>query len=241
MKRVRRQLYIMPVLLLCFGVNVSASSLRDQLKQQTVYLPSKGRVSEQLIEVARYFHIPMAIEWLQEANEPVASQIPSEKRSVLELINAIVRQSPQHQILIQDRIVYVFPPVAVSSRLNFLNLRIGHYEVSTESVFGATAWLSTCINMMLYPELYKNGYGGGYGGGYPQIFWKRNVTISGDQLTIREILNQIAIESGNALWLVELSPDELRADKPKWEGVPINEYGQSPLAGRWHFISIVSD
>jgi len=240
-RRVKSQLYIMPILLLFIGVNVSASTLRDQLEQQTDYVPSSERVNEQLIEVARYFHIPMAIEWLRETNEPVIPHIPSEKRSVLELIKAIVSQSPRHQIVAQDHIVYVFPPAAMSSRMNFLNLRIGHYEVRNESLFGAEAWLRTCINMVLYPELYENGYGGGYGGGFPQIFWKRNITVSHDKLTIREILNQIAVESCSSLWIVELSADELKGDKPKWVGIPINDNGQSPLAGRWHFISIVPE
>ena len=183
----------------------------------------------------------MAIEWLRETNEPVIPHIPSEKRSVLELIKAIVSQSPRHQIVAQDHIVYVFPPAAMSSRMNFLNLRIGHYEVRNESLFGAEAWLRTCINMVLYPELYENGYGGGYGGGFPHIFWKRNITVSDDKLTIREILNQIAVESCSSLWIVELSADELKGDKPKWVGIPINDNGQSPLAGRWHFISIVPE
>lgn len=241
MRRVKSQLYIMPVLLLFIGVNVSASTLRDQLEQQTDYVPSSERVSEQLIEVARHFHIPMAIEWLRETNEPVIPHMPSEKRSVLELIKAIVSQSPRHQIVAQDHIVYVFPPAAMSSRMNFLNLRIGHYEVSNESLFGAEARLRTCINMMLYPELYENGYGGGYGGGSPHIFWKQNITVSEDKMTIREILNQIAVESCSALWIVELSADELKGDKPKWVGIPINDNGQSPLAGRWHFICIVPE
>ncbi len=126
-------------------------------------------------------------------------------------------------------------------RNDFLNLRLAGFEVKNESLFGANFQLRICIDETLYPEQFENGFAGGYGGPPGDLFWRENITVSGDNLTIREILNEIAIESHSALWIVELNPDELEGDKPKWVGVPINEHGTSPLTGRWHFVPIVPD
>ena len=218
--------------------NSSAQTLQERLEQQTAFIPQNSSPAEQLIEVAQRFKIPMAIEWLDQKSAQSKSTLNFERGSVLDLIKAIIQQSPEHQLLIEGRILYIYPPSVAAHQFNFLNLRIENYEVNEESLFGAEDALRICINVMLYPELYKDGYAGGYGGGYPDVFWKKNITFSGDDLTIREILNGIAAESGNALWIVKLNSDEFDGDQPKWIGVPINESGHSPLNSRWQFIPL---
>ena len=52
--------------------------------------------------------------------------------------------------------------------------------------------MRTKINMLLYPERYREGYGGGYGAAPDNPFWAENITFSGKDLTIREILTHIA-------------------------------------------------
>ena len=218
--------------------NSSAQTLQERLEQQTIFIPQNSSPAEQLIEVAQRFKIPMAIEWLEQKSEQSKPTLNFKRGSVLDLIKTIIQQSPEHQLLVEGRILYIYPPAVAAHQFNFLNLRIENYEVNEESLFGAEDALRICINVMLYPELYKDGYAGGYGGGYPDVFWKKNVTFSGDDLTIREILNGIAAESGNALWIVKFNSDEFDGDQPKWIGVPINESGHSPLNSRWQFIPL---
>jgi hypothetical protein len=69
-------------------------------------------------------------------------------------------------------------------------------------------------------------------------FWEANVTLSGDNLTIREILTGIAMANGNALWIVRLNKNEFEGSEPRWGGEPIDEYGHSPLNTRWRFIPL---
>ena len=228
-------------LLIIFNLSspvIYAQTLKERLEQQTGFIPRNSSPAEQLIEVAQGFKIPMAIEWLERTNEQSKPTLTLKRRSVLDLIKAIVEQSAEHQLIVEDRILYIYPPAVVSHPFNFLNLRVKNFDVKDESLFGAQDVLRMHLNMMLYPELYKNGYGGGYGGGYPHAFWKKNITFSGHDLRIREILNKIVEESGNALWVVKLNPDEFAGDKPKWVGVPINNNGHSPLNSRWRFIPL---
>lgn len=236
----QQRFFILVLLVICtFAAhNISAQTLQERLEQKTDFVPHAASPPEQLIEVAQRFQIPMAIEWLEEKSEQSKSTLNFKHGSVLELITAIIRQSPEHQVLNQGRILYVYPPSVAAHQFNFLNLRIEEFEVTEESLLGAEDELRIRINMLLYPDLYKNGYAGGYGGAPDNPFWKKNITFSGSDLTIREILKRIAEENGNALWIVKLTADELTGDKPKWVGLPLDEYGHSPLNTRWQFIPL---
>lgn len=234
------KLYLIILVLALTGTAASAATLPEKLEQHTDYVPAGNTVRDQLIDVAQRFHIPIAIEWLKGENETPPPKLPSDERTLRELIKAIVDQSPRHHLLIHDRLVYVFPPAAVNSNLNFLNLRIAAYQITDESILGADNELQLCINANLYPHLYDGGYNGGYGGP-PGLLWKKNISLSLHHRTIREILDEVVIESGLALWIVELTPEELKGEKPKWIGIPLDEHGQSPLGGRWNFLLIVPE
>lgn len=227
--------------LLTIGRPASAAfgeTLTEKLERQQDFQPRPGPAVEQLVEVAQKFKIPMAIEWLERPGQDVDSAPALRKGTVLDLLRAVARRSPGHHVVVTGRAVYVYPPAVAGHRNNFLNLRIPRYKVVNESLLGAEYMLRHGINALLYPNLYKHGFGGGYGSAPDDPFWEENVTVSGDNLTIREILTRIAAANGNALWVVALRPDEFEGGRPQWEGVPIDEYGHSPLNTRWRFIPL---
>jgi hypothetical protein len=211
-------------------------SLAERLNRKTNFVPQSSEPADQLVEIAKRFEIPMAIEWLDQPNEePRSAAVFS--GSVLQLIESIVQRSRQQTMIVQERMVYIFPPVVVEHPFNFLNLRIPHYRVKNESLLGANFMLRISIDMLLDPTPY-DGYAGGYGSAPDDPFWKPNITVSGQNLTVREILNKVAKASGNALWVVNLRQDEFAGDKPKWIGVAKGELGSSQLDGRWRFIAL---
>jgi hypothetical protein len=219
----------------CSGSGIFGQTLKEKLDQKATFIPRSVSPIEQLIEIAHKFEIPMAIEWLTDQDAPAKPSFDSRPRSVGQHIQRIIEGRRAN---IEGGVLHVFSPAEFSSLLNFLNLRIPNYEVKNESLLGADAWLRTKINMLLYPQRYQEGYGGGYGSAPDDPFWAKNINISGENLTIREILNRIVQANGNALWVVTLDPNELRGNKPKWEGVPPNQAGHSPLNYRWKFISL---
>jgi hypothetical protein len=211
-------------------------TLDSRLSQLTDFIPQSDSVPDQLVEIAQKYGIVMGIEWLEDGRPQPA--LSFHHGSVRKLIQAIVQRSRTHKATFDSSIVHVFSTSARSNPMNFLNLRIPEFRVQEESLFGADAWLKTSINLLLYPPEAGQGYGGGYGGGEPQVYWKRNITFSGRNLTIREILTGIAVTSGNALYYVQLHPDEFKEQQPYWIGVPRNEFGHSPLNARWRFIPV---
>jgi hypothetical protein len=239
----RRGIYnrFVALLMVCFTLSfpVAAQTVRQKLARPADYRPRATNPDEQLIEVARHFKIPMAIEWLDET--PAGAKPPElkfEKGTVLDLIKAIVARAPHQKLTIEDRLVRIFPPSVLKHRLNFLNFRVTRYCVKNESVLGADFWVRVGIDTLLYPKAFRNGFNGGYGGG-EQVLWIENINICVKDSSIRRLLTEIAAQSGNAGWMAHVKRKELRARKPFWKGVPLNEYGTSAITGHWFFFELV--
>lgn len=238
----RRAIYnTFAVLLIAVGASVAVTgqSLRQKLDLQTDYHLRAIKPDEQLIEVARHFQIPMAIEWLEQpASADQSNRIRFERGSVLDLIKAVLAEAPQEQMVLDDeRLVRIFAPSVFKSRLNFLNLKLRGFCVAHESVLGADFKLRVRLDEMLYPKYFKYGSNGGYGGG-EWLLLIDELTICMNKPSIRDVLNEIVGQSGRSAWIVNLKPEELRGERPFWKGVPINEHGTSPLTGRWWFVEL---
>lgn len=235
------KLLITGIVFLMYFAAASAEVIAGQTLGQKLALHSDFAVenaspADQLIEVARRFRIPMAVEWLEDENEITPLPLSFRGGSVDQLIESIVKRSPGHQLFIDDRLVHVYSSFAYSHRFNFLNLRITSFVVKDQSLLCAEFMLRHSIDELLYPEVYKGGWNGGYGCGCPPEFWKPEISISGSNSTIREILNMIIAGSGKFLWVVRLNREELSGDRPMWEGVPRDGSGDSPLNTRWRFV-----
>ena len=238
----RRAIYNSFAAALIVGLSLctaSAQDLQEKLNQTADYHVLRSKADEQIIEVAKHFQIPIAIEWLDQSSDQVPD-LHFERGSVLDLLKAILKHAPQQNLIVEDRIVRVFAPSVVKSPLNFLNLSLKNYCVSHESVYGADFWLRVNIDEKLYPDYFKHGFNGGYGGS-GNLMSNQTITICLNNASIREILTEIAAQSGRAGWEVVLKPAELHAKKAFWKGVPVDEYGTSPLSGRWQFFELAEE
>ena len=231
---------LLVIMFLC-SATAMGQSLREKLNRQTEYHPHANAPDAQLVEVAKHFQIPMAIEWLD--TDSGADRIPElnfKKGLVVDLIKAIVARAHHERLIVDEPIVRVFAPSAFNSPLNFLNLRIAEYCVSNASVFAADFSLRVAIDQMLYPKYFENGFSGGYGGG-EKLFWIERISICLKRKPIRDLLTEVAAQSGVALWFAKLKTEELRGPKPFWKGVPINEFGTSAITGHWVFVALRED
>ena len=121
---------IIPLAFIVFNCSVPVvfgETLTEKLEQQTDFQPQHRSPVEQLVEVAQKFKIPMAIEWLERPAQASSITLAFDRGTVLNLLEAIVRRSPGHHVVVTDRVVYVCPPTVVEHRYNFLNLRISEH------------------------------------------------------------------------------------------------------------------
>lgn len=221
---------------------IPLQTLESKLSQKALFIPKSKSALERLIEVARNYRIPMGLEWLEQSDGDDDSPFLNESyETVRQLIHAILAHSPAYQVRTEEGILYIAQPFVAASHKNFLNLRISRYEVKDVNLFDAEEQLRIRINLLLFPQLYKNGYGGGYGYPPDHVFTARNITASGSDLTIRSVLNKIAASSGNALWVVQLTPKELTSERSSWEQKRPDKYGHAKINSRWRFIPLIEN
>ena len=93
------------------------------------------------------------------------------------------------------------------------------------------------ISLSLSPGL---NYGGGYGYGTPRDdgFDKNNISFSGRNLTVREILTKIAVANGKALWIVRLIPSQMMTNYSFFVQGPLSDESRNATNFIWQFIPL---
>ena len=209
------------------------ASFQQRLQQKVEFTPTAETPLEELITVAKTFDIPMGVEW----NEPTKCQRSmsrsTAKATVLQLLIGIVGRCPDQSLEVGNGMVHIRSRRFLS-RLNILNLRLRRFQVRNVSLFTAEHDLRIAIDEKLHPQEYANGYNGGYGYGPGDVFAIPNVTFSGANVSVREVLDGIARSNGNAIWIVRLNEATLKSETSlaraysNWEAVVLI----------WHFVPI---
>jgi len=214
-------------------------TIEEKLGTVTEFVPNATASVDRLVEVARRFKIPMAIEWVERfRNPPPDQKLPSVKRSVRELIEEIVSVSPEHRVIVDDGLVRIYSPIASLHPFNFLNMRLKSYSVKEGDLFDAENQLRMAIRFKLEPEKYRYGFNGGYGYGANHVFQIPKFTLSESDVTIREILNRITLAQGNALWVARIKSLDLEADEPCWMRKGVNSVDDLPVTSAWQFLPL---
>jgi hypothetical protein len=210
-------------------------SLEEKLATATEYVPKATTPVDQLVEVALRFKIPMAIEWVEKAGATTRDKtMASKKRSVMQLIEEI---APGHRIEVDDGLVHIYSPSETVHPFNFLNIRLDSYSVKDSDLFAAEDQLRWAIRFTLEPEKYRNGHAGGYGHGGNDVFQIPKFTLSGADITIREVLNRIALAQGNALWVATINGADLEGDEPRWRRKSVDG-AEFPITSAWRFFPL---
>lgn len=232
---------ILALLLLCAACcgAARAETLEEKLLTATVYVPEAAGPLEQLIEVAQRFKLPMAVEWVERAGtiKPETTALPARRRSVKELLLEIASVSTEHKMEVEGGLVRVYSPVASVHPFNFLNVRLKSYDVFDGDIFEAEDQLRWAIRFTLEPEKYRDGYAGGHGHGSGSVFEMPRFTLSGSDLTIREVLNRIALAQGNALWVATIRSEDLDGPEPYWKRKALDGEDAGEVHG-WRFLPL---
>jgi hypothetical protein len=225
-------------LLMAATIVIQAQSQEPKLNLKVEVFDSDQSSSlDQLIELGKKFQIPMGIEWSYKANEKVAAPIHLGGVTVSEVVKHILRQQPGYDFEESWGIVHIYDRSLLNDNANFLNLRFPEFRITDANLFGVTFQVRVSINQMLHPS---PGFGGGYGYGPGRAdgFDVLRVSISGKNISVREVLSQAVVKQDNALWIVIFHPDEMMADEPF--------YGQGYGSGRdsvatyfnWEFLAL---
>jgi hypothetical protein len=208
----------------------AAEDLKQKLTRRVRFTPKSASALERLIEVAKAFHIPMGIEW-REPQNCRSGPLPAEiDRTIKEVLVAILAPCPSQRLAVGKGLVHVYP-VGAGAAPNILDLRIRRFEIKRENVFVAQFYLRIAIDKRLHPERYSGGYNGGTGFPPKHVFSVDNISFSGVNARVRDILDAIARSNGNALWLARTRVNP---------GVPLAKVynNEDALVTIWRFIPL---
>src|SRR5262249_40306749 len=183
-----------------------------KLTQRAVHIPTSSGTFEQIADIAKWYKIPMGIERVGEDGQGTSRRLGTDLASrnqhltVHSLIAEVLKGAPGYRATVAHGVLLIGKPEVMKSDRNFLNLRIPHYQVRIESLYGAEAQLRLAINRTLEPEKYARGYNFGYGYPSGSILSTPNISIDVSGATVREIMSEIIRQSGHAMWTVHLAP-----------------------------------
>jgi len=143
--------------------------------------------------------------------------------------------SPEQRVEVVDGLVRIYSPDGAVHPFNFLNIRLESYDVKDVDLFDAEYRLRWAIRFALEPEEYGNGFAGGYGHPANHVFEFPKFTISVEDITVRDVLNRIALAQGNALWVVRIQSADLTGAEPHWKRIT---KGQLPITSAWRFLPL---
>lgn len=211
----------------------AAEDLKQKLARRVRFTPKSTSPLEQLIEVAKAFHIPMGIEWREPPTCQSVSAPAGRDRTIKEVLVAIVAACPSQRLSVGKGLVHVYPLDAPAAP-NILDFRIRRFEVKGENLFIAQYLLRLAIDKRLHPERYSGGYNGGTGFPPDHIFSVANISFAGENVRVRHILNTFARANGNALWLARTRANH---------GRPLAEIynDRRALVTIWRFIPLEGD
>ena len=88
------------------------------------------------------------------------------------------------------------------------------FRIKDSSVYDAEFELRLGIDMELHPEKYTGGWNGGHGSPADNVLGIPNISFSGRNIAIRDVLDRIVKANGNSLWLVRLTTTALNPRVP---------------------------
>jgi hypothetical protein len=187
----------------------------------------------------------MGIEWVNQSSSPepdaASPPPPNSSRTVRDLLETIVLRLPGYQMTTRNGVVHIANPAFTDDADNFLNVQIEEFQVENENLLTAKEQLRLRIDMTLHADEYAGGYAGGYGYNPDDVFAKRKITFTGQDLTVREILDGLVKAEGNALWVAQLDLDNFKtAAKPSTTKPTKNSKQEEAIPKyRWNFLPLV--
>jgi hypothetical protein len=230
-------LIIAAVLVLTHLAPASEQSLADRLTRRVDTFESESDSTvEQLIELARRFHIPMGIEWVDEPSLRRARPVRVTGTTVRGALRQVIRQLPGYGFTLRDGVVHVYKSSMLTDRRNFLNIRFPEFGYEGQSLSAGSHWLRVRIGLLLHPG---QGFIAGYGGfSADRDFDLPRISFSGENMSVRRILSKMAAKQGNALWVIGLKPNQLMEGEPYYAQIPGSKRGQASSAFAWQFIPL---
>jgi hypothetical protein len=207
------------------------------------YSIHSSNLAEALTTMASDFQIPMGIQWIRDAQTSRRIDQSWSHVTASEVINSLVSAYPGYAVRVGD--VVEILPLAIDDEHNFLRLRVPRFQAKNDWIAKADSSLHYLVERSarhLPPPSPDEGEAGSFSSG---LGGNLLVNVDAQDVTLREILNQLILSAGQTAWVVtypehtSLMPGGLRRTagldsekvfedevQPVWIFVPWRSLGQ---------------
>jgi len=170
------------------------------------YSLSANGLVDALARTAKDFDVPIGVEWVKENGALRGLDMEWKGRTVGVILRSIVSHYPGYELRVEHHVVHVFRQDLVSSRHNFLNLKVpGDFEVRAEQGGLINQRLRAVVQRIVAPRTLPPG--AGEGGSYGSGLHEKKLTLRLGGATIREALEKLIEVSQHKVWVVTFSDD----------------------------------
>ncbi len=197
------------------------------------------RFDEQLIELARANKVPINLELKYEPNEKAMPKLTREKITIGEIITDIVKERVGYSWQSGKKWINVYYSPLSQDAKNFLNIKVPHFSITN----GDILWISKMLQVELMSEANrergKNGIAGSISSPWPvPPKWDQLLTIESNNQSVREILNSLVGENGNAFWTALIDTENLMDNQKYYAQRSIYEKERVPKIFHWSIMPI---
>lgn len=179
-----------------------------------------------LLNLGRQEHIPLGIEYVdfQALEKPISINIgPS---TIAETLDAIFGRGSGYSWSVQDGVLHISHKSLRKSSRNLLDRRLPRFSIRKVSLQDGGHVLQMTLQGDLQPQLQ------GWVGSYPTGSSSKKVgPLELQNITVRQALNRLVAEAGDAAWIVQVPPGALDSlpSYGLWRVIEYDEANPRPL------------
>jgi hypothetical protein len=241
----RCSLLIPALFLALWPPSVGERSIQQKLQATAEnYTVSEPTFAGAIAAVASRFEIPVGLEMVATPSVLRPVNRTWRKASAREILTTLVDSEKGYELRIDDGIVHIFRRDIIHERSNFLNIRLKKFEVRDSVATVAQRDVAGMVHPRFLPP--KPPQPGPYGiAGSTVLNWgDRTFSLSLRDVTVRGVLDKIALSSNYPIWIVAFAPGDAltptgfrrtvsptnarvvpESDQPGWETL---RWGQEP-------------
>ena len=193
------------VLLAASAVLARAIDQHDPLSMTVKHFRAeKVPLLDALLSFAQEQHLPLGIEYidLHAVSDQVSIDIGS--ATVSQVLDAILKRAPGYTWSIRDDVICISHSDVPVGGSNLLDRVLSDFSIPRMSVTRA----ALALDRALYMDLHQGtqGWAGSYAGKFRDGRWTR-YEMHG--VTVRDVLNRIVRDAGDAAWVIQVPPKNL--------------------------------
>jgi hypothetical protein len=206
---------LVSILLLC-GILTPMQAQNPTRLKGDFSLPEQSSFIDALLNIANRYKLPLAVEWVKSADTLKRIQPPIPTSNVDTVLDSVVSSRSGYTWRLEDGIVHVFPKAMLDDPRNPLNVVISRVPDRSWTVNDANNFVFETVRDVVRGTGRKR-----ISDSVPVYDAEPQFHISGQNASVRDILNKIIMASNMKIWIATFPNNSPLTIKGFWEVTPM--------------------